>query len=287
MRRWATVSVVIAGGLAGGIAVAVRVAVLLWNRETRRSAALLRARPGAEAAPFSRDELAGLPAPVVRYFEFALTPGQPLVRNARFRQIGEFAMRAGSWSPFTAVEHFAVEPPGFLWDATIRMAPMMSFHVRDGYFAGEGALYGTLAAIVPVVNERATPVLASGELLRYLAEAPLFPSALLPREGISWTAIDDTSARATLTDGATTVSCDVHFGERGEIVRVSAMRYGGADGNFGLMPWVGHWRDYRRVDGMMIPMSGEAEWALPEGPFAYWRGRIVDARFEFARRTDT
>jgi hypothetical protein len=83
-----------------------------------------------------------------------------------------------------SVEYFSVEPRGFLWDARIRMTAMMPIYIRDGYFGGEGAMYGQLAAIVPVVNQRGTSKMASGELLRYLAELVLLPTALLPRCGI-------------------------------------------------------------------------------------------------------
>jgi len=283
MKRWLLVSAAVLASVGGGIAAAVTVAGLLWDSETARSVAQLHKRLEAKAPPFSRGDLAGLPGPVVRYFEFALTPGQSVVRYARLRSIGEFAMRIHSWSPFTAVQNFSVEPPGFLWDARIRMATILPFYVRDGYVAGEGALHGTLAAIVPVVNQRGTSAMASGELLRYLAEAVFFPTALLPRGGVSWTSLPGNTARVTLADGRTTVSCAVDFGERGEIVRISAMRYRDADGKSGLTPWVGHWSDYHQVNGMMIPTSGEVEWMLPEGPFPYWRGRIIDAQYEFAR----
>jgi len=64
-----------------------------------------------------------------------------------------------------------------------------------------------------------TPV-DSGELLRYLGEAALFPTALLPRGGISWSSLSGNRARVTLADGLTKVSCDVDFGDRGEIVRI-------------------------------------------------------------------
>jgi hypothetical protein len=282
MKRWPLISVAVMASVAGGVAAAFFVADLRWNRETARSVVRLHERSQRAAVRFSHDDLAGLPGPVIRYFEFALTPGQSVVRNARLQQIGEFAMRAGSWSPFTAVEHFSVEPPGFLWDARIRMAAILPFYVRDGYVADEGAMYGTLAAIVPVVNQRGTPVMASGELLRYLAEAVLFPTALLPRGGISWSSLSGNTARVTLADGHTTVSCDVSFGERGEIVGITALRYRDADGNSELTPWFGRWSDYHRVAGMMIPMVGQVEWILPEGPLPYWRGRIVKAQYEFA-----
>ncbi|MDP9024171.1 MAG: hypothetical protein M3N13_02195 [Candidatus Eremiobacteraeota bacterium] len=109
-----------------------------------------------------------------------------------------------------------------------------------------------------------------------------FPTALLPRSGVSWTSLSGNRARVTIADGGTTVSCDVDFGRRAEIVRVSALRHRDAHGKSGLTLWVGHWMDYRRIDGMMIPTKGEVEWMLPEGPFPYWRGRVIDAQYEFA-----
>ena len=238
-------------------------------------------RPDAEMVPYTDNDLAGLPDPVVRYFRFALTAGQRRVSRARFDQTGEFAMRPGSWKPFTAVESFSVDRPGFLWDARIRIAGMTAMYVRDGYLAGEGAMLGTLGAIVPVVNQSGTSQMAAGELVRYLAELVLLPTALLPGGGVSWKPLDDKGAEVTLVDGQTTVSCTVDFAERGEIVRMSAMRHMAND-DAPLTRWVGHFRDYDRVDGMMIPTSAEVAWMLPAGPFPYWRGRMRNVRYDFA-----
>lgn len=173
-------------------------------------------------------------------------------------------------------------PPGFVWDAGIRMAPIVSVRVRDSYIGREGTMLGKLAALLPVVEQRGTPEMASGSLLRYLAEAVWLPTALLPSEGVSWAAVDDSAARATLTDGATTVSLDVQFGALGEIVRVSAMRQREVNGTFVLTPWVGVFREYARINGMMIPMTGEVEWVTPQGRLPYWRGRIVTVKYELA-----
>ena len=278
-KRGLTIGAAVAAGLAAAAGAAVAAAVVRWSLETERSVARLRLGQCGEALPFSRADLAGLPDPVVRYFEFALTPGQPMVRNLRIRQAGEFALRPDSWSPFTASQNFSAAPPGFLWDARIRVAPAIKAYIHDGYAGGEGVMFGALSALVPVVNERGTPQMASGELLRYLAEAVFFPTALLPRAGVAWTPIDKRTARVTLTDAGTTVSCDVEFGERNEIVRISAMRYRFAE----LTKWVGHFGDYRRVEGMMIPMTGDVEWVLPGGAAPYFRARIIDPHYDFAR----
>jgi hypothetical protein len=263
---------------AGAVAAA---GALLWNRATARAIARLGPSALRGLDPFALAQLAGLPDPVARYLRFALTPGQPIIRRATLRTEGDFLARpGGAWNRFAAVQHFAADPPGFIWDARIRMASLMTVRVRDGYVGGEGSMLGRVWGIAPVVDQRGTPELAAGALLRYLAESTWLPTALLPRPGLTWTAIDESTARATLTDGATTATLDVHFAPGGEIIRVSAMRHRDVSGVGVLTPWTGRFGDYARVSGMMIPMSGEVEWLLPEGSMPYWRGRIVQAKYE-------
>jgi hypothetical protein len=132
------------------------------------------------------------------------------------------------------------------------------------------------------VNEHGTPALAAGELLRYLAEAVMMPTALLPSSGAQWSPVDDNSARVTITDRETTVSAVFYFGPRGEIVRVNAQRYRDVGGTAVLTPWVGHFRDYRSVQGMMVPMYGEVAWVVGGGVMSYFRGRTTSITFELA-----
>jgi hypothetical protein len=288
MKRWVRVGTAAIGGLAAGAAAAAVAGRVLWNRETARAVGRLgTAAADDEGAVLSRlalDELAGLPAPVRRYLEFALAPDQPLVRRARLVQRGNFLSRpGGAWSPFTAVEHFALNPPGFVWDASIRIAPLVAVRVRDSYLEGEGAMHARLGGLVPVVNERGSPEIAEAALQRYLAEAPWLPSALLPGAGVAWTAKDASTARATLTDAARSVWIDFHFGSRGEIAGTSTQRYRITEGKPVLTPWVGRFWDYERVEGMMVPREGEVAWVLPDGRLPYWRGRVTEFAFGPAR----
>lgn len=229
------------------------------------------------------DRLTGLPAPVRRYFEFALTPGQPLVEAARLEHAGEFAASPGRWSPFNSTEQFTTQPPGFVWDARIRMWPLVTVRVRDSYSRGEGAMLVNLAGLIPLVARRGTPELASGALMRYLAEAAWLPTALLPASGVKWEALDERSSRATLVDSGVRVSLDFHFSAQGGITRVAGERFRDVNGRGVLTRWEGEFSDYRRVEGMMIPHAGEVAWMLPEGRMPYWRGRIVKAQYEFCR----
>ena len=46
-------------------------------------------------------------------------------------------------------------------------------------------------------------------------------------------------------------------------------------------PWQGHFVRYENHGGMKVPMAGEVEWLLPDGPQKYWRGEITGIAFEF------
>lgn len=157
-------------------------------------------------------------------------------------------------------------------------------HIHDAYIAGAGVLRGAVGGIVPVVNTKDSPELASGELLRFLAECAWYPTALLPSQGVRWTAVDDQSAIATLTDGPVTAALTFHFQQDGAIDSVRAESRGRAVGKATIgTPWQGRFWNHQMQAGMRVPMEGEVAWILPEGPMPYWRGVNTELRYEFAR----
>jgi hypothetical protein len=283
MRRGVLIGITATGGAALAALGAKALGDIAWKRGTARSVERLsdRAQPARRHPPpeFSPDQVEALPGPVQRYFAFALRPGQRFIESALSVQQGEFAINPGQWRPFTATHHATVRPPGFVWDAIIRMAPGMPMRVRDSYIGGVGRMHGRFAGLVPVVDQSGTPEMASGSLHRYLAEAPWIPTALLPAAGVTWAAIDEARARATISDFGTTVSVEFEFDERGAIVGMSAERFRDVGGTAVLTPWAGRFRSYREIGGMQVPEEGEVSWILPEGPHTYWRGRITEVSY--------
>ncbi len=263
------------------------VGTVRWNSATSQIVAKLEAtdaRQGAAAVSFGKFDK--LPAPVARYFRMALRDGRPLVRSARIVHRGEFLTnpKHNGWSTFTSTQNFSVDPPGFVWDASIRFAPLTDVRVRDSYLSGKGAMEATTLAIVPVMNQRDRNELNEAALQRYLAESVWFPTALLPASGVVWTAIDGSRALATLADSGVKVSLEFTFNEKSEITRIySPGRYREASGKYALAPWVVQVRAYEERGGMRIPMEGEVSWQLPEGPQPYWKGRIMDVQYGFSR----
>lgn len=272
------------------LAVGVTLTLVYGNLRWRSATAKLHDRLHAARRPFetksfSAGELAGLPAPVQRYFRAALVDGLPIVVGVTLKQTGTFnqSETTPAWKPFGATQCVVTSPPGYYWDARIAMWLGVPVRVRDAYVAGEGILQAAVFGLFTVANLRDAGELAKGELMRYLAEAAWYPTALLPSQGVRWEAVDDHSARATLTDGAVTVELLFRFNAAGLIHSIRAEARGRmVGGNVSSLPWEGRFWNHAKLDGMWVPLEGEVAWIHPEGAKPYWRGRITRLDYEFA-----
>lgn len=257
-----------------------------WQSDTRELQTKMEGtRVPINPKSYEPRELEGLPIAVQRYFRAVLKEGQPLIAAVILEQIGTFNMSetGEQWKPFKSTQRVITRRPGFVWDARIRMAPALNAFVHDAYVAGEGILTAKLFGLLTVMKQPGTPELAQGELMRFFAEAAWYPTALLPSQGVVWEAIDDTQARATLTDRTTTVKLVFQFDDKGLIGSVSSDgRYREVNGELVATPWQGRFWDYEIRNGMMIPLKGEVAWLLPEGRKPYWRGRILRIVYEYA-----
>jgi hypothetical protein len=253
-----------------------------FQRSTARRVDALFADASTTDRTYEPAALDGLPTPVRRYLDSVLEEGQPYARTVRLTQRGQFRIgdASASWKPLAATQQFTVDPPGFVWDARIEMAPLLPVRVVDEFVGGAGALRARLLSTLPVADAGPGPETNAGELSRYLAETPWFPTALLPGEGVEWEPIDDGSARASLSHRGTSVSLVFHF-EDDEVRRVTTdRRYRSVDGGFEPTPWTGYWWNYEERNGVRVPAEGEAEWHLPAGDLPYWRGTVTDLAYD-------
>lgn len=267
------------------------IGILLWagSRGWRAGTQALHARLEAgrlagETEAYCEAELSGLPAPVQRYFRKVLKDGQPIIAAVRIEQTGSINLSATAeqWRPFVASQRVITKRPGFDWDAVISMMPGLSVKVHDAYAAGEGMLHASLLGLVTLAGVRGTPEAAHGELLRFLAEAVWYPTALLPSQGVRWEEVDSVSAKATLCDGQSEAALKICFDENGLIESAYCEARGRATPK-GVIPapWEARTSTYKEIGGMLIPQQGEAAWLLLQGRKPYWRGCVTEIAYEF------
>ena len=256
-----------------------------WRTATlERRDRLEAGREQQSPAPYNSADMDGLPAPVARYFQAVLREGQPIIASAWLTHKGRFNMSESEakWKRFVSSQLVVTHRPGFDWDARIALAPRINVFVHDTYTAGQGSLRAALLGAVTVAAMRDTPEMAEGELMRFLAEAVWYPTALLPSQGIRWEAIDESSARATMTDGGTSVALEFSFDAEGLVSTVrSPARYRNVNGVPTPMPWQGRFWRYEERNGMRVPIEAEVAWQLPQGELPYWRGEITGIAHEF------
>jgi hypothetical protein len=255
-----------------------------WASATQAQVALLEAArvpaPAGLNKVYDVRELDGLPAPVQRYFRAVLKDGQPLITAATFELAGTINMSetGENWKPFTSWQRATVHRPGFLWNGRVAMFPGLAANVHDGYIAGVGTLHATMLGLFTVAQVQGAGEIARGELMRYFAEAIWYPTALLPSQGVSWAAQDNSSANATLVDGPISLTLLFRFDEGGLITSVHADARGAMVGKDTVMlPWDCSLSNYQLRDGMRVPTRGE----VAKGGKSYFVGDLTSLIYEF------
>ncbi len=225
-----------------------------------------------------------LPGPVLRYLQLAGVQGRPRARLITLEHAGRFRTDPeGDWLPIRGQEWFTTDPPALLWTGTIRSAGFVPVRARDLYHRGYGEMLVRMASLIPLATARGPEVSVSA-LLRWLAETPWFPTALVPGEGVRWEGVDERSARAIVRDGSLEASGIFRFGENGLIASFeSDERYRSVGKEQVRTTWLGRYGDYRLQWGLLVPMRASVAWRPPEGEQEYADFEILKIDFDRGR----
>lgn len=227
---------------------------------------------------------AALPEPVELWLRRALGKTTRRIRTARLKQRGELRFdRKSRWTQFEAEEIVSPEDVAFEWNARVVVGKFVHMSVRDAYRGGQAEARVRVLSLLTIAHERGGAQLNSGSLYRFLAEAPWYPTALLPSDHLRWDAIDAARAQATLTDGQTRVALEFRFDTFGDVAGIyAAARPRRHRGSYDMAAWEGHFSDYRQQDGLRIPLYGEVGWHDDGRWEPVWKATIVEAAYEFS-----
>jgi hypothetical protein len=258
-----------------------------WQRDTtQRRQPLQISQTGAAQLIDLEKELAAAPAPVQRYLRKVVPPQAMRIQSVQMRHHGEFNMSetAADWQKFSSDQWVNAESVGFDWDAKISYLPGLSVYVHDSYIQRNGSLHASLAGCLTLAHMSDTPEMAHGELMRYYAEAPWYPTALLPSANVSWRAVDEHSALLVARDGTHEIRLQFHFGNDDLVKSILAQSRGRTlQGKTIPTMWEGGWSQYELHDGFLIPAHGEVAWLLDPKDSTkrqrYWSGQLEAIRY--------
>jgi len=209
-----------------------------------------------------------LPNPIRDYFKNVLKEGQSYISYVELEHSGKFKI-GPFWLPITGKEYFTCAKPNFYWEGKVPL-----FKAVDYYLNGKGTLIVKLFSKFILFEEKGEKM-NSAEILRWLAESPWYPTALLPKENLKWEKINDDSAKVTLIDKNIKVEGVFYF-NKGKIVKFKAKRY--KDNK--LREWIGTYRNYKEINGYKIPTRVEVKWRIDREDFKYADFKIENIKFD-------
>jgi uncharacterized protein DUF6544 len=251
-----------------------------FGRRVRRDvAALWEQLPPPRA--IDRRALDRLPPPVRTYFEKAVGSRTHYIRAARLRHGGTFRPSLdGGWLPIRGQQYFALDPPGFVWWGRVRIVPGVWIDARDRSVRGAGNMLVSAESSYTIADSSG-PELDQGALLRLLGEMAWFPTVFLDERYVSWSAIDDRTAKAALTLSGRVVAGIFSFGDDGLPAVFSAERYRDlGNGKSALTPFTGRLGDFRLVDGLLVPHMMVAAWVVDGQEKPYVRFSVERIEFD-------
>lgn len=271
----------------GGAVLALATAALglqaLRRSDARREASAWREleRLGqADDGLFDTAMVADLPDPARRYFLFAIAPGARLGRGVCIDMTGELSLGSKSrpkFMPMTA-RQILVGEHGFIWRLRAGSGAM-SITGSDGYAAGEGWTRFWLANFIPVARAAGGSDIARSAAGRAVAESLFWaPANLLPREGVSWEAVDASTARVRVIHGGHehVVDLTVEVDGRPRSVLIQRWSRENPERVWRLQPFGGTVEGVVEIDGYRLAerVTGGNGFGTPDY-FAFYRARVT------------
>ena len=274
--RWILGASLAAAGVSLGIASRHR-----HERVAENLARDLERQAAAETQPdtFHPSMTDGLPAPARRYLRRTFAPGAPLHRSVRLSMQGSIRLRPdGAALPMKA-EQVLAPPHGFVWTA-VAGTWRMWFRGFDRYGKGKGAMRWWLYGVLPVVSASG-PDITRSAAGRLGGEAVFVPALLLPATGAFWEAVDDDTARVTLSVGSEPVSSTLAVAGDGRLSSVTLRRWRSDGEEAGYDRFVvDRFGAERTIDGVTLPTRFRAGWRLGEpDAFPFFDATIGTIRF--------
>jgi len=177
------------------------------------------------------------------------------------------------WTAFEARQTISTQRCEFTWIAATGPAGLVQ--VRDSLSAVGGKLGVRLLGLIPLAGARPSPDLTRGELIRYLAELPWAPGAILGNRDLVWTVEPD--GRLTVATGVDkaakvtfTLDASGRIAEAYCPDRPRATKHG-----FEASPWRGRFSEYARRGGVWVPSVGAVSWILDGAAVDVWTGHVT------------
>jgi hypothetical protein len=222
--------------------------------------------------------VAALPAPVRRWFDRCVGAGVPA--SDRMELTMEGSIRLGRWVPFRA-RQVLLGPVGMVWAARAGVGPLW-LGGFDRVVDGRGEMRWRLLDALPVIRATGDDVdrSAAGRLAGELLLNPTAATA----PWVSWRAVDDDVAVATVHLGSVDHDVALRIGDDGLVRSATLRRWGSPAGRaFGEHDFHVVQEGAFDAGGIVVARTVTAGWNWdgtgdPSGAGPFYRATVTSAR---------
>jgi hypothetical protein len=222
---------------------------------------------------FRKEDIAGLPAPVQRYFTYCGYIGTPKMSYIKidYRDV-DFLFDKDQPIKIDYTQYNFVNKPNRIAyiDSSMYGIP---FEGLDSFLGGRGSMKGVLAKLFTLFDQTGA-VMDQSSLVTFLSEILLIPNAAL-QDYIKWEAIDDLRAKATIFCYGISASGVFTFDENGEMLSFETDDRSAVttDGSSETIKWSVICNEYVDIDGIKRPTVFQAVWHYKSGDLVYFDGK--------------
>ena len=227
----------------------------------------------------SKEMLTELPGVVKKWLSTSGMVGKESIQSVYLEQEAEMLLKPDQkeWNRATAKQYFTIEPPAFNWSVGLTINPGIPVVGRDKFNNGSGEMSIKLLSTIPVVNAKNNAKIDEATLQRYLAEIVWFPSGALSPY-ITWEAIDENTAKATMNVNETEGSGIFYFDETGTFKKFVTMRYMDVN-DAEPTEWTVIATKSESRNGIKIPVELHANWKLENGNWTWLKLTVTHIEY--------
>jgi hypothetical protein len=249
-----------------------------FNKMVKNEVETLIKSATAEQSVISEEEVSTLPPIIQTWLRKSRVVGKTIPQSIHIIQKGSMRTNPDSkWMPFDAEQYFTIDPPGFVWNASIHTDKFVDIVGRDKYENGKGNMLIKAESLIPMANSSGNEI-DQGTMIRYMAEICWFPHAAISRY-LTWEQIDKHRARVTMNYNNVTASGIYTFNSDHLPLGFEAERFGEFNGRYSKETWSVATTRFNDFNGMTIGNESEVTWKLKAGDFTWLKLEILSNEY--------
>ena len=231
---------------------------------------------------FVRSELENQPEIIKKYFQSVIVDSVLMPKFVTVKQTAQFKTDVNAdWMPITATQYFTTKSANFLWNSEMQTSKFFWVNAIDSYINGKGNMLIKFNGSITVADSWGIELDKSG-LFRYISEAVLFPTSLIPNENLKWDVLDSNTAEIKYSNKEISVVAKLFFDVSNRIYKIETFdKYRALESGYKKSLYTIYLSNYKTFDNSYtVPTYIEVEWDLKSGKFKYGKFTIDSILYE-------